>query len=430
MGERVGVYGGELQAGPLAHGGFGVTARIPFDGFDPPGQVPMSSTSSSIGAVAAAGGLPWPWLDPLLATALLIVFEVAVATSSHRHGPILLNVIAVGAMALAVLWRRRSPLLFLIVFGTAAVVMNKYLTALTSSTLTGPAILLLPTYAVAAWAGRRKAVLGLAIFVGCAGIVELIGQHGTVGDFAGAALPITAAWASGRAVRSRRTLTSELDRTSAHLAAEREDRARLAVTGERTRISRELHAVVAHGVAAMVVQAAAARSLLERDSGRSDIAMAAIEDTGRDVLVEMRRILGALRHDGDNCELEPQPGVDQIFTLVQRARESGQSVHLTIDGIPGTLAPRVDLGIYRILEEALRSVRQPPAVAVRVVLQFGEHDLELRLTGRCDGPSRWPTEAMRERLTFCSGELHPGQQDNEDWQFAARIPRGLQGAPA
>jgi signal transduction histidine kinase len=309
-------------------------------------------------------------------------------------------------------------------------VMNKYLTELTNSTLTGPAILVLPIYAVAAWAERRKAILGLAIFVGSVGVSDLIGQHSTVGDFAGAALPIVAAWTTGRAMRSRRELISQLARTSARLAAEREDRARLAVTGERTRIARELHAVVAHSVAAMVVQAEAARSLLERDSGRSDIAMAAIEHTGRGVLVEMRRILGALRHAGDNCELEPHPGVDQIFTLIERARERGQSVELTIDGVPGTLASRVDLGIYRILEEALRSVRQTPGVAVRVILQFSEDDLELRLTGRCDGPSRWPTEAMRERLIFCSGELHPAQQDNEDWQFVARIPRGLQGTSA
>ena len=111
--------------------------------------------------------------------------------------------------------------------------------------------------------------------------------------------------------------------------------------------------------------------------------MGAIEDTGRQTLAEMRRILGVLRHEYDRGELEPQPGVDQIYALIQRAREQGQPIELSVDGDPGTLPAGIDLGLYRILEEALHSAARQPAGAVEVALRFGEDDLELRLAARC-----------------------------------------------
>jgi signal transduction histidine kinase len=156
--------------------------------------------------------------------------------------------------------------------------------------------------------------------------------------------------------------------------------------------------------------------------------MSAIEDTGRQSLAEMRRILGVLRHGNDPSELALQPGVDQIYALIQRARERGQPIELTVEGDPGTLAAGVDLGIYRIVEEALQAVRQTPASPIGVSLRFGEQDLELHLTARCDKPSSWPTDAMRERVALCGGQLQADPRDGGGWQFATRMPRGLQGA--
>jgi signal transduction histidine kinase len=426
MGERVALFGGELRAEPRAGGGFEVRARIPFDGIISSSPVATSPPSGDQVTARTGGGLRWPWLDPALAGVLLVTLEIAMLASSHRHGPLVLNMVAVAAMALAAIWRRRSPLVFLIVVGTLATVTNIYLTSLSHSPLSGPAIYLIPAYTVAAWEDRRKAVIGLGIFVGGA-VGDLIVHHGTAGDFAGAAFTITAAWAAGRAIRARRVVTSELERTSARLAVEREDRARLAVAGERTRIARELHAVVAHSVAAMVVQSEAARSLLDYDPARADTVMGAIEGTGRQTLAEMRRILGVLRHADDIGERHPQPGVDQIYTLIQRARDRGQPVELSVHGEPGTLPAGVDLGIYRILEEGLQSARQQ---AVGVILRFGAEDLELCLTARCQGPCGWPTAAMRERVALCGGKLHPGTHDEDSWQFVARLPHGRQGALA
>lgn len=430
MSERVALYGGDLRAGQRTGGGFQVRARIPLDGVTAPLPRAAFSSERVLVAVAASDCVRWSWLDPLLAAVSLAAFEIAVLTSSHRSGPLVLNMIVVAAVALTAVWRRRSPLLFLVVVGALVTALDAGLTSVSDLPLVGIYIALIPTYTVAAWEQRRKALIGLAIFIGASAINMLILTSGTFGDFLGATFTMSAAWAVGRAIRARHTMTSELERRSARLVAEREARTSLAIAGERSRIARELHAAVAQTVAAMVVQAEAARSLLDGDAAQADMAMVAIEDTGRQTLGEMRRILGVLRDADDGDELEPQPGVDQIYALIQRSRERGQPIELSVDGEPGTLPAGVDLGIYRILEDALRTAHQQQGSTVSVALRFGEEDLELHLTAGCHGPNGWPTEAMRERVALCGGQLDTDPPYEERWQFAARMPRGLQEALA
>jgi signal transduction histidine kinase len=168
--------------------------------------------------------------------------------------------------------------------------------------------------------------------------------------------------------------------------------------------------------------------MLADDPARADVAMGAIEDTGRQTLAEMRRILGVLRHGDDRAGREPQPGVAQVYSLIQRARERGQPVELRVDGEPGTLAAGVDLGLYRILEDALESAHRHPVPSVAVTLRFRDEDLELRLTARCHGPSAWPTDAMRERIALCDGAPEDKILDEDGWQLVARMPRSVQGA--
>jgi signal transduction histidine kinase len=430
MGERVALYGGDLTALPRPEGGFEVRARIPYDGIGSSLQVSSAPAKSEETVVAAVARMHWPWLDPLLAGVLLAVLETGVLASGHLRGPLVLNVTAVAAMAIATLWRRRSPLLVLITFGTIATIMNNYLTPPYGSPIIGPVILLIPIYSVAAWEHRRRAIMGLAVLLSGTAVANLIVRHGAAGDFVGAAFAITAAWASGRAIRARRQLVSDLKLLSARLAAEREDRARLVVASERMRIGRELHGVVAQRVAAMVVQAEAARSLLDVDSVRADAAMSATEDTGRQVLTEMRRMLGILRAVNDVGERQPQPGLDQIYALIQRERERGQPIELSVLGEPGTLPAGVDLGTYRIIEEALQSVRQQSAGLVGVTLRFSEESFELHLIARCSGPSHWPTDAMQERVALCGGELRADREDANNWQLVAHMPRRLHGVLA
>jgi signal transduction histidine kinase len=430
MNERVRLYGGELYAGRRTDThGFEVRARIPLgDGAESP-TLPIVSPASGERLVGApADGMSRRWFDLACAGVLLVALEIGVLTGSHRHGPLALNMVAVSAVALAAVWRRRSPPWFLVAVGALAAVMNAYLTTLDHAPVLAAYFLLVPAFTVAACLGRRQAVLGLAFLLGTTTISDLIADHQPLGNLAGAAFTISAAWAAGRAIRARRTVSAELQRTSLRLKAEREDRAQLAVAGERSRIASELHAIVARSVAGMVVQAEGARGMLVDDLERADVAMGAIEDTGRQTLREMRRLLGVLRHSDDRGGREPQPGVAQVYSLIERARERGQPVELHVEGEPGTLAAGVDLGLYRILEDALESARRHPASSVGVTLLFREEDLELRLTAPGHGPNAWPTDAMRERISLCDGALEDEPLDEDGWRLVARMPRGLQGA--
>jgi signal transduction histidine kinase len=428
MAERVRLYGGDLFAGPRPDGGFEVRARIPLDGtVTGPQEPPRSRTDRDAPGVEVSRSIAWRWLDPLLAAAFLVALEVMALTGGERGAVRVRDVLLLAAMALACIWRRRHPLWFLIAVVALVFPLSSNL-APAASLLTAVYVGLLPAYAVAAWEDRDRALLGLAILVVASAVGELLIRQVGAANYAPSLFTICAAWAAGRAIRARRAMDETLERTTSRLAAERGDRARLAVAGERSRIARDVHAVVARSVAAMVVQAEAARAQLEREPTAADAALEAVEDVGRQALGEMRRILGVLRQRDHAGELlEPQPGVDQIHKLIERAREHGQQVELTIAGQPGTLSAGVDLGIYRILEEALASIPADPATAVRIALSFEERDLELQLSTRYRGAHDWPTDAMRERVLLCGGELSSELQDTDGARLTARLPRGLQG---
>lgn len=133
--------------------------------------------------------------------------------------------------------------------------------------------------------------------------------------------------------------------------------------------------------------------------------------------------------------VDDAPGVPAVVGAVSAstsscARERGQPFEFTVDGEPGTLPAGVDLGLYRILEEALQSAGQVQGSFVGVFLGFGEDDVEIQLTASCHGPNLWLTSAMRERVALCGGQLHADIGDEDGWRFTARMPCGLQGALA
>jgi signal transduction histidine kinase len=432
MRERVALYGGELQAGARAEGGFEVHARIPLRGNLSARQEPTVSPplDRSLADTTHDARAHLPWLDPLLAGVLLAVFETELIASGHRQGPFVLNVIVVAGLAIAAVWRRRSPLLFVVVVGALAAVMHAFLVPIQDLPLIAAYFLLVVPYTVAAWGDRRRAWIGLLLLLGGMALSAVAGGHSDFWDVGGAVLVLIAAWCSGRFIQRRRTINSELRRTAGRLVAEREDRARLAVAGERSRIARELHAVVARSVASMVVQTAATRTQLDQDADQATAAMETIEGTGRDALAEMRRILGVLRHPDERGERTPRPGVDEVYTLIQRARARGQQIELNVDGDPGTLTAGLDLAIYRILEDALRCVGPEIAAAVKVSLRCTTSELALNITTPSAGARDWPTDAMRERVALCGGELSTEIGPDQSSRLVARLPLATQGALA
>ncbi len=361
------------------------------------------------------------WLDPALAAVALVAVEIEIVTSTHRSGPLVLNVLGAAAMTVPLVWRRRAPLAYVCMTMGVAVLMTATLTDLTA--LVVPSSLgIIAAYTVAAYEPQARAVIGLAVcLVAVWGLFVMTSQT-NVRHSAFPTGDLVLCWAVGRAVRARRRMDEELGRKAERIAAERESRELLAVADERTRIARELHAVVAGSVSAMVVQTEAAQQLLDQDLDRADAAMAAVEEAGREALSEMRRILGVLRRADEAADRAPQPGVGQIHGLVERAREQHRQVELEVDGDPGPLPASIDLGVYRILEEALASTGTGP---VEVRLTFAERDLELDVTSHSAPAASWPTLAMRERVALCEGELQA-----DDRRLRVRVPRAFEGVLA
>jgi signal transduction histidine kinase len=216
------------------------------------------------------------------------------------------------------------------------------------------------------------------------------------------------------------------------LARERAERseaeARRAVEEERARITRELHDVLAHSVSVMTVQASAVRRLLTPEQEREREALLTVEETGRQALAEMRRLLGIMRNDAEPAARAPQPGIGTLPTLVEQVRQSGLPVELTIEGDPVKLPAGVDLSAYRIVQEALtNTLRHAGEAHAWVAVRYGGEDVEIEVAN--DGSSDNGGESaghglvgMRERVALCGGVLTAGPREGGGFRIAARLP--------
>jgi signal transduction histidine kinase len=376
--------------------------------------------------------LPRPGrLDVALAIALGTGVELELALSSVRDTP-LAPALALGAVfAVAVAWRRVAPLAALAATGAAALGLGLAGTApqdLASTSL----VVAFVAFAIGAQLERRRALLGLAGVIGLILAVTPLGEDQTVSDVVFPLVLFSGCWALGRIVRSRARLTAELTARTQQLERERAERERDAAARERVRIARELHDVVAHSVSVMVVQAGAARSVLDRDPEASVAALGAVEATGREALSEMRRLLGILRADGEDADHSPQPSLDRLGALIARSRDAGLDVDVSVEGQTGPLAPGVDLTAFRLVQEGLtNALKHGGREPARVVLRWSPEVLEVEIAHRVDGdahPARGLVSGghgligMRERVALCGGELRAGPI-GRGFVVRARLPR-------
>jgi signal transduction histidine kinase len=261
-------------------------------------------------------------------------------------------------------------------------------------------------------------------------------------------IQFAAAFFLGDAQKRRLAYMAKLEALNVQLAEEQELRSRWAVSAERSRIARELHDVVAHSVSVMVVQAGAARRTVAASPGQAATALGQIEQTGRQALVELRRLLGLLRDDeAGDADLAPQPGLAHLELLAAAAREAGLPVEVAVEGEPRPLPAGVDLSAYRIVQEALtNSLKHSGPSRTRILVRYGPHDLRLEI--RDKGPAgngqkkgqesafgRQPTDpdrqdrrsghgliGMRERVALFGGTLETGSLPGGGYRVAARLP--------
>ena len=202
--------------------------------------------------------------------------------------------------------------------------------------------------------------------------------------------------------------------------------------GERARIARELHDIVAHHISMVVVQAETARLTTPGMPSAGTQRLRDIGDTARAALIEMRRLLGVLRADteADTAARQPQPGLGQLIDLIDAARDASRAAtRLIMRGQPATLEPAVELAAYRIVQEALTNARRhAPGAAVDVELHYAEDGLRLRIRDNGPGPPPGrPTgghglPGMRERAAAVGGELCTGAATGGGFLVTACLP--------
>ncbi len=241
------------------------------------------------------------------------------------------------------------------------------------------------------------------------------------------------AWILGDNLRTRRAYLRELELTAAHGEAKQLAEAERAVAEERTRIARELHDVVAHSLSVMVVQAGAARRVLQSDPERASVALAAIESTGRESLNEMRRILGVLRSDDEQADLAPPPSLDDFGRLIDQCENAGLPVEITVEGDSTSLPASLEASAYRVVQEGLTNALKhagPASAAVRLVYHPDILEVHVNDDGRgASTKSSSPSSGqgligMRERVEAFGGTLTAGPRRGGGYAVSATFPLG------
>ncbi len=293
-------------------------------------------------------------------------------------------------------------------------------------------------YAVAVYDRRSVALLALlATQVIQAGVYVLLPQEsdGTelVFEATTSGVALAAFWVLGAYVRTRRAYVAELEERARRLERDRAREAALVRAEERARIARELHDVVAHSVAMLLIGARGARDALHTRPDRSDAALAQVEELGERSMAELRRMLGVLREEDEAAELRPSPRIDELDDLVERFRRAGLPVRLEVEGEARRLPEGVELSAYRIVQEALtNALRHARPRDVRVRLGHLPQGLELEVAD--DGPGSGPPVSRRPpagapgiggrraRARALGGWLRAGPAADGGFRVAAFLP--------
>jgi signal transduction histidine kinase len=212
------------------------------------------------------------------------------------------------------------------------------------------------------------------------------------------------------------------------IATDRTRAASDAVTAERARIARELHDVVAHAMAVMVVQAGAARTIVDDDPEKAKAAIGEVEATGRAGLAEMRRLIGVLTADDGQAERAPQPGLAQLDDLLRTVQGAGVPVELLRAGDERPLPPAIDVNAYRVIQEALTNTLKHAGDAhASVTVTYADDALDIEVADDGVGPVVGDPPGhglvgMGERVAVFGGTFSAGPRPGGGFLVRARFP--------
>jgi signal transduction histidine kinase len=369
------------------------------------------------------------WLDVGIAAFLFLCS--APAWHSYRPGAVLPKVLLAlcifGASA-PIAFRRRAPILALVVI-VLSVAGGLALGTASLSTV-DPAI---PMFQVAVTYDRRTSlkwlVAAAAVLTAGAGIGAATARTHQLGS---GLLVVIAAWFVGDSARVRRAYTAGLAEQTAQRSREELERAERSVAEEKIRIARDLHDVIAHTLSVVAVQSGVGRHVIDTQPEDAKHALEAIEETSRDALGELRRMLNVLRSDDTTADLAPAPGMRDLEQLAEHVTRAGVPVTITRElGDLSALPASIDLSVYRIVQEALTNVVKHAGPARAIVDIRRERDV-LLVTIQDDGigdehhgldrPAGHGIIGMRERAATLDGTLIAESLPNRGFCVRARLP--------
>jgi signal transduction histidine kinase len=322
--------------------------------------------------------------------------------------------------ALALIWRRRQPILVLGVSLAGAL-------AFTCLGYVNGAVILNPIFALYAVAVAVPTVQAVALsaltmvaLMGASAAFDPLGA--TNGPFILIPGEVAAALFLGLWVASRR----------AYAHRDSAEQGRRAVDAERLRIARELHDVVAHTMATINVQAGAAGHVIAEQPEQAAQALETIKRASKDGLRELRGILNVLRQADEQDATTPAPGLAQLAALIEGTTRAGLATTVTVDGEPRPLSPTVDLAAYRIVQESLtNALRYAGPTAATVSLAYTDDQLQIEVLDGGRGLSAGALRrsghgirGMRERAAAVGGDLQAGPAPARGFRVYARLPIG------
>jgi signal transduction histidine kinase len=370
-------------------------------------------------------------LDVAVPVLLAVLTLTQLLTDEPRTNPALVTVCALAAV-LPLILRRRAPLPVTIVV-CAGVVGQVVVSDGVPATFASFVAVMICVYTLLRHADPRSVVAGLALVAVAVASTAVLEARTVPFQPFEVVYPLFyfgVAGGLGAFVRQRALRLTAVEDRAAALEGELAREAELAAAEERARIARELHDVVAHGLSLMVVQAEAAEEMLTRSPEAAVLPLHRVQDTGRQALAEMRRLLGVLRTtDAGPPSTLPQPSLRRIPELVREAADVGLAVEVTVSGEAVDLAPGRELAAFRIVQEALTNTRRH-ACATRACVRLDYTPAELRIEVTDDGRGRTGAHAghglvgMRERAALYGGTLDVGPAAGGGFRVSAVLPLG------
>jgi signal transduction histidine kinase len=374
--------------------------------------------------------------DPLLAVVLAgALVGVRALETSGSHHPAWLGYTLTVLAALVLAFRRRWPLP--VFTATLAIALLAIALAPPTGAISLAVVIAIYTLAQLDERRRRVALVTIVAAVSLA-LARGVLQYRGWSDARTAVEPVFAfaALFLGWAVSSRRAYVAEIEARAMQAERTREEEARRQVDAERLRIARDLHDVLAHGIATINVQAGVAAHVLHDRPEHAEQALRTIKDTSREALRELRDILGVLRQAEESEPRVPTPGLGQLDALVVSTIDAGLPTRVAISGERRPLPATVDLAAYRIVQECLTNVLRHAGETCALV-EISYADELVTITVEDDGDRQAPKRAangrdpsraghgitgMSERARALGGELEAGPRARGGFRVRARLP--------